>query len=263
MSETSPSQQRAWTLYGHRGARAEFPENTMRAFERAIEVGADALETDVHVTADGKVVVAHDDDGVRMANTPEPINQSTFEEVSKWDAGWGFVDEQGSRPFKDQGFHIPLLADVFDAFPDTLMNIDIKAPGALVAQTVVEAVRAAKAEHRTLLTSFRSETINTVKRLGYEGETGCGQLEVIRLAFLPRSIQRIIGRPGHRAQLPTHYGPLRFASESFISKCHDIGMQVDFWTINDPVEAAQLIALGADGIVTDDPARLASALADI
>src|SRR5688572_26510626 len=94
----------ALRLYAHRGASAELPENTMAAFRRALELGADALETDVHMTRDGHVMVSHDPDGRRRAGIAATIRGSTLEEVRGWDMG--------------DGHRMPTLEEALVAFPD-------------------------------------------------------------------------------------------------------------------------------------------------
>src|SRR5215510_5737211 len=86
-------------VYAHRGAPAERPENTLASFRRALELGADALETDVHLTADGAVVAIHDATGARVAGVESAISASSLAEIRAWDAGYAFVDARGERPF--------------------------------------------------------------------------------------------------------------------------------------------------------------------
>ncbi|HWQ29275.1 MAG TPA: glycerophosphodiester phosphodiesterase family protein, partial [Dehalococcoidia bacterium] len=81
----------SFRLYAHRGAARERPENTICAFERALELGADALELDVHATRDGTLVVAHDPDGRRMAGVASVIRETSLADVQAWDVGHGFV----------------------------------------------------------------------------------------------------------------------------------------------------------------------------
>src|SRR5262249_24581506 len=110
-------------VYAHRGAAAERPENTLPSFARALELGADALEMDVHATRDGTLVVSHDPDGARMCNVARVLGEADWAEVSRWDAGWGFRAPDGSRPFAGQGVSIPRLVDVVRAFPGVLLNV--------------------------------------------------------------------------------------------------------------------------------------------
>jgi glycerophosphoryl diester phosphodiesterase len=241
-------------LYAHRGASAERPENTMSAFERAVEVGADVLELDVQLTRDGQLIVAHDDHCARMTGAQTTWAELDLAEARSLDAGWGFVAEDGSRPFAGQNISVPRFVEVLEAFPKTLVNVDIK--GERSVQAMLDAVREARAEDRVTIASFQTRTLVAVRRAGYGGATSLSQGEVATLVSLPALLWRQLPYTGSAAQVPTHQGPLRFDRATFIAKCHSIGLRVDFWTIDDPDEATRLIALGADGIMTNDPARL-------
>jgi glycerophosphoryl diester phosphodiesterase len=216
-------------IYAHRGASLELPENTLPAFRRAIELGADALETDAHVTADGVLVLSHDPDGSRMFRVPRRIAECTFEEVRSWGA--------------------PSLEEMLGAFPGVPINVDLKVEAAVLA---VQTLRRLGAEEQVLLASFRSSTLRRVRALGYRGSTSLGRSEVARLLSLPAAAQRgPLACPGRAAQLP-----LSLAQPWVVARCHALGIRVDYWTVNDPAQALRLVALGADGIMTDDPARI-------
>src|SRR5262249_25140992 len=118
-------------LYAHRGASAERPENTMIAFERAIEVGVDALELDVHLTRDGTFIVSHDPDAVRMAGSALAWRNLDLADAQRLDAGWGFVAADGTRPFAGKGIAVPRFEDVLTSF-DVHINVDIKGDPAAV-----------------------------------------------------------------------------------------------------------------------------------
>jgi glycerophosphoryl diester phosphodiesterase len=247
-------------LYAHRGAAAERPENTMPAFERAIEIGVDALEMDVHVTRDGHLIVSHDDNAARMAAAPLPWAQLDLADARRLDVGWGFVAVDGTRPFAGQGIAVPLFDDVLAAFPKIALNVDIKSdPRA--AKIIVELVKARGAEARVTIASFHLSQITAVRKLSYGGETALAQSEVASLFALPAVLWKQLPFTGTAAQIPTHAGPLRFDREPFIAKCHLLGLRVDFWTIDDVEEAKRLLALGADGIMTNDPAAIRPAFA--
>jgi glycerophosphoryl diester phosphodiesterase len=242
-------------LYAHRGAAAELPENTLPAFARALEVGARALEMDVHATRDGVLVVSHDPDGARMAGVPRAIRDVSWDEVSRWDAGQGFVDAAGGRPFAGKGMGLPRFVDVVRAFPGTPLNVDLKAS---VAELAVELLRAERAEERVCLASFSAATMRRVRALGYRGTTGLARSEVAQLLALPALAQRGPLRPaGGAAQLP-----LSLARPWVIGRCKALGLRVDFWTANDEPTARRLLALGVDGIMTDDPRKLAPVVND-
>jgi len=117
-------------------------------------------------------------------------------------------------------------------------------------------VRRLKAEERVTIASFHTATMVAVRRRGYGGETGLSQGEVATLIAMPALLWRQLPFTGTAAQVPTHQGPLRFDRSTFIAKCHNLGLRVDFWTIDDRAEAERLLGLGADGIITNDPAAL-------
>jgi glycerophosphoryl diester phosphodiesterase len=241
-------------LYAHRGASAERPENTMLAFERAIEVGVDAIETDVHLTRDGHLIVSHDETAARMTGSRLTWAEVTLEDARRLDAGWGFVARDGSRPFAGKGVTIPTFEDVLVAFPRAHLNVDLKEARAIGA--MLELVRRHRAEDRVTIASFQTSTAVAVRRRGYAGETALSQGEVATLLGLPAVLWRQLPFTGTAAQVPTKQGPLHFDRPSFIAKCHAIGLRVDFWVIDEPAEAQRLLELGADGIMTNDPAAI-------
>ena len=247
-------------LYAHRGAAAELPENTMPAFRRALELGADALETDAWLTRDGHVVVAHDPTGRRMAGVAAAIRSSSLAQVRSWDAGWGFVDGAGRRPFAGKGVRIPTLEELLVELPDVPVNVDLKEPAPEMITAALATIRRARAEDRVLLASFSSCTLARVRRQGWTGPTGLGRLDVARLLLAPARVLSLFPPRGTRAQLPVRLPGFALAREGVVARCHAAGLQVDFWTVNDPAEARRIAALGADGVMTDDPAAVAPSL---
>jgi glycerophosphoryl diester phosphodiesterase len=220
-------------IYAHRGASKELTENTLPAFRRALDLGADALETDVHATADGVLVTSHDPDGARLFGVQRPIAESSYREVQAWG--------------------VPSLEEVVSAFPGVPVNVDLKMP---VADLAVALLRRMGAEDQVTLASFSSATLRRVRSLGYRGPTSLGRSEVARLVSLPAAAQRgPLRPPGSAAQLP-----LSLAKPWVIARCHALGLRVDYWTVNDPALALRLVAMGADGIMTDDPASIVPAL---
>src|SRR5690349_6793358 len=144
-------------LYGHRGAAAERPENTMPSFERAVECGVDVLEMDVHVTRDGHLIVAHDDTADRTTGARLRWGDIDLAEAQKLDAGWGFVGKDGSRPFAGQGIRVPLFEDVLTAWPGMLINVDIK--GDRAVDIMLDLVAKHRADERVTIASFQLRTL--------------------------------------------------------------------------------------------------------
>ncbi len=242
-------------LYAHRGAAAERPENTLVSFERAVEIGVDALEMDVHLTRDDQLIVAHDDTGMRMAATPVAWSSIDLVDAQRLDVGWGFVAADGTRPFAGKGIRVPLFADVLDAFPRVRINVDIKKDERAIG-AMLGLLEAKRAVDRVTIASFKTRIAIDVRRRGYAGETALSQGEVVALLGMPAPLWRALPRTGNAAQVPVAQGPVRFDRPTFIAKCHALGLRVDFWTVDDRDEAERLLALGADGIMTNDPALM-------
>ena len=244
-------------LYAHRGAAAEEPENTLPGFQRAASYGVHGLEMDVHMTRDGVVVVAHDTDGQRMCRESLAIKHTTYADLKTWDAGWGFVDLEGNRPFADKDYRIPRFADVLDHFPDLIINVDLKQKSPSMVSAVLQIVRDAQAQERVILASFSQTTLLHLRYRGYKGITAMGPIEVASAIYGPSFIVRRLPYRGLAAQIPTRAGTRLLATARNIARIQKTGARVDFWTINDPEEAKHLLAMGADGIMTDDPKALA------
>jgi len=229
----------------------------MPAFERAVELGVDALELDVHITRDGHLIVAHDDTAQRMTAVRAAWTDLELADARRLDAGWGFLLPDGTRPFAGRGIGVPTLEAVIDAFPRARLNVDIKR-GARAIEAALELVRRMRAEDRVTLASFHLGTLIALRRRGYGGETGLSGGELGALLSMPALLWRQLPFTGTAAQVPVTAGAgaLRFDRTAFIAKCHSLGLRVDFWTIDDPDTAQRLLALGADGIMTNNPAAI-------
>jgi glycerophosphoryl diester phosphodiesterase len=179
-------------------------------------------------------------------------------DAQRLDVGWGFLAPDGSRPFAGQGIFAPRFEDVLDAFPRVRINVDLKGDRAVaVMLALIEQKRAAD---RVTIASFQTRTAIEVRRKGYQGETALSQYEVVSLLGLPAVAWRQLPLTGTAAQVPVAQGPIRFDRPAFLAKCHSLGLRVDYWVVDDPAEATRLLELGADGIMTNDPAAIAHAV---
>lgn len=232
-------------LYGHRGAAAHHPENTMQAFSAAVQAGVDALETDVRITADEQVVVFHDADGQRTCNRPARLREVPWSEVATWDAG------DGAPPMR--------LSELLESWPSLFINVDVKDDDEDAALRTLEVVRKANREQTVGLATFHPRVADVLRRAGWRGQMSLVAREVAAVRLLPTFVgRRLIA--GNAAQIPTHSRGFRLDGAGFIRRCHRLGLRVDYWTIDDPTEAAALVQRGADGIVTNDPAAVGAAL---
>ncbi len=243
-------------LYAHRGAAFELPENTLEAFALALELGAQAIETDAHLTRDGRVVLSHDPTGQRMAGVPMAIRDATLGEVRTWDVSARFVP-RGRDARQDRAYRIPTLDEALAAFPHAVFNVDAKQEHPDMIPALLRCIRGAGATDRVRVASFSTRNLVRTRALGYEGETGLSPTEVARAVLLPL---RLVHVRGNAAQVPKRAHGITFASPRVIDRFHALGLRVDFWTIDDPDEAKRLFAMGADGVMTDDVRTLANAL---
>ncbi len=251
-------------VFGHRGASGRLPENTLASFRLALEEGADVLETDVHLTRDGQVVVAHDDDLERMSDGRGPLAAHTFAELRRLDAGHGFtLDDGASFPERGRGHRIPLLAEVFETFPQVRFNIELKQADPALARAVVALVRETDRAPRTLLTAGEDAAMATLRaeiaRAGLQPALGASSGEIA--AFIHAVLQGAPPPPGLQAlQVPPAFSGQPLVTESFVAHAHAHELQVHVWTINREAEMTRLIELGVDGVMSDFPGRLRALL---
>ncbi len=228
-------------LYAHRGASAQAPENSLAAFEIALADGANALELDVHRTADGHFVVAHDPDGARTAGCDERIAEVSLDEVRQWTTG---------------GESVPTLTEFLLAFPDTPLSIDLKPNDPTAVAPLLDVLSEHNGKDRVTFASFHDHLVWRARKLGWKGRTALTRGEVAALRFAPLALARNLIR-GHAAQIPMRSGPIRLDRRAFLDRCKKLGLRADYWVVNDPDEARTLLTAGATGLMSDDPVRLA------
>ncbi|MEJ5363417.1 MAG: glycerophosphodiester phosphodiesterase family protein, partial [Spirochaetota bacterium] len=137
-------------IFAHRGYSKEYPENTALAFEKAIELGADVIETDVHLSCDGHVVVVHDDELSNITNGTGKVAQLTLQEIKSLDAAYHFTVDGVSYPYRGKDITIMTLEEMLDAFPDQRFNVDLKDNNIVLAEKFCDIVLRYKSEHRVL-----------------------------------------------------------------------------------------------------------------
>lgn len=239
-------------VWAHRGIGARMPENTLEAFQLAIDEGAYGIELDVHLSRDGVCVVCHDETIDRTSDGTGMIANLTLAELRQFD----FSQVEG-KTFPGVGpCAIPTLAEVLAlAAPSALkVNIELKTdrtvyPG--IEERVLDEIRAAGMEQRVIVSSFNRESVARFKALG----------SGIPVAFLfsrpPRRLKRDI-----RAGEWDAIHPYRlWARRGLIRAAHKAGVQVRAYTVDDENEARRLMRRGIDGIFTNDATTMAAAVA--
>ncbi len=238
-------------VLAHRGLALEAPENSLLAFAHALALGVTHIETDVHASADGVAVIAHDADLSRVAGRPDRVGGLTVAELAALDLG--------------EGQHVPTLAEALDAFPEARFNIDLKSADAV--EPTVDAIRAARAEHRVLLTSFserrRRAALSHLPHVATSASGPRFAAALLASVLGGGPLVRAALRGLHAVQIPLRAIGLDTVSPARIRAFHAAGVEVHVWTINETTEMTRLLALGVDGIVTDRADRALEVVATL
>jgi len=240
----------------HRGGAALYPENTLVAFEMAVEVDrAGMLELDVHTTADGVLVVHHDDTVDRTTDGSGPVHSFTLAELRQLDAAYEFTADEGETyPYRGQGVQIPTLQEVLEAFPDVSMSIEAKQiEPPLVAELTAE-IEAFQRIDSVMLTSFDDATLEAITDELPEVAVNFGE-NATRCAVFQHVLQAGWGSCPVGDVLtvsPTSSG-IAVITDDLLSSAHARDIPVFAWTIDESAEMEELLAMGVDGIMTDRP----------
>ncbi len=241
----------------HRGGRRAAPEETLPAFQHAAELGIDVLEMDLHTTSDGVVVCQHDAEVDRTTDGTGRINDMTFEEVRRLDAGYRFTADGGAtHPFRGMGVQIPTFREVLSAFPDLHYAIEIKQASPPIVDEVVAILRETGADARVSVAAFADPVVLAVREAAPDLVTALALGEIVAFTRLDDDSERDYRAPGHLLQIPTRQGNLEVLTADLVERAHRLGMRVQVWTINNPAEMREVLDLGVDGVMTDDPERL-------
>jgi glycerophosphoryl diester phosphodiesterase len=236
--------------FAHRGSRYLWPENTIEAFQGAVDLGYRYLETDAHVTADGVVVAFHDHKLEQLTNGAGKVSDWRWEDLRLLDAGYRFKPEDGF-PRRGDGVGIPRFDELLRTFPDALFNVDLKERN--VADALAGLVRSEGAEERVLAASFHDFHIARY-RAASPGRvaTSAGPREVGR-AWLSSRRGKPVATTADAIQVPERFGAFGVVDARFVTSAHEGGKHVHVWTVNDTPAMHRLLDLGVDGIVTDRP----------
>ncbi|MFG2116983.1 glycerophosphodiester phosphodiesterase [Streptomyces sp. NPDC048718] len=233
--------------FAHRGGTADGLENTAAAFRRAATAGYRYFETDVHTTADGRLVAFHDATLDRVTDAAGRIR----------DLPWSAVREArvaGREP-------LPLFADLLEEFPEARWNVDLKTESAL--EPLLGTIRAANAWDRVCVSSFTEARVARAQRLaGPRLATSYGVTGVLGLRLRSLGIPAALRSGAVAAQVPERQAGVPVVDRRFVRAAHARGVQVHVWTVNEPERMHALLDLGVDGIMTDHLQTLRGVLTD-
>ncbi|HEY8922492.1 MAG TPA: glycerophosphodiester phosphodiesterase family protein [Candidatus Limnocylindria bacterium] len=236
-------------VVAHRGAATVAPENTMEAYRRAVEMGADAIKLDVQLTADGELALMHDETVERTTDLTGPIATMTLKQLRAADAGFRFEAPDGTFPFRGKGLTVPTLREVLDWLPDgTGLVVEAKARAATAP--TIEALRGSRvrAAGAVSLISFEEAIIDEARGLDPEIPTGYLLVPSQPIeAALTYAVEH-----GHAAVHP-YEGDLGLDPGPILSLATAYGRLMGCYVVNDPARMQQLAAYGLWGFVTDVP----------
>ena len=276
----NPWTERRVLCYAHQGGAKEAPSSTLYALRQAVAGGADAIELDVHSTSDGHLVVCHDPTLDRTTDGAGPISAHTLAEVRKLDNAYWYVPGEDvvaglpadryplrGRAPADPELGVATVEEVLDAFPDVILNFDIKQTAPAVEpyeERLAGTLRSAGRTEGVIVASFDDRATDAFSAHAPEIATSPGFSGV---ADFVRAVQTGDEPPdrlrGYAAlQVPAYFGDTQVVDERFVAVAHGIGLAVHVWTIDDPTEMRRLVGLDVDGIMTDFPSVLAGVLAE-
>jgi glycerophosphoryl diester phosphodiesterase len=260
--------------YAHQGGAKEGPSSTLWAMERAVAAGADAIELDVHATADGHVVVCHDPTVDATTNGSGRIGALTLAELRALDNAYWWVPGSVVAPGRPEGEYllrgrapadaqlgIATLDEVLDAFPGVIVNLDIKQRDPPYEEAVARCLRDHGRGDDVIVASFNDAATDAFRAAAPEYATSAGTLGVAafwRAAHVGEPLPTV---PFAALQVPVQASGVTVCDDVLVEAAHGAGVAVHVWTIDDPDEMSRLIALGVDGIITDVPSVAVSVIA--
>ena len=238
-------------VIAHAGSEL-YPHDTMYALERYAAMGVDILEMDLHMTADGKIILIHDDTVDRTTDGTGDVREMTLAEDQELDAGWYWTEDGETYPLRGQGITIPTLREVFETFPGYPMIIEIKQEEPSMAEPLCELIREYGMELKVIVPSFNDAAMHEFRSTCPEVATAAANDEARE--FVIRGFMLMTGTisPEYVAlQVPETRDDIPVTTRLFVWLAHRNNLQVHIWTINDPEDMRRFINMGVDGIMTD------------
>jgi glycerophosphoryl diester phosphodiesterase len=227
--------------FAHRGFSGKYPENTMLAFEKAIEVGCEGIEFDVHFSKDGKLVIVHDETIDRTSNQNGFVKDLTYEELCQADFSYKFQKEYGFQRIPTLEEYLELVKD-----KDIITNIELKTcifeyPG--IEQVVYDLIRKYDLRDKMIISSFNHYSVMRMKEI--DPDIKCGLLTESWLIKAGEYVKNCGVECFH--PIGTMLNP------ETVKEVRDNGIEINTWTVNKPEEVDYMINLGVDGIIGNNP----------
>jgi glycerophosphoryl diester phosphodiesterase len=237
-------------VIAHRGGGGEWPEETLYAFEQAIKIGVDVLEMDVHLTIDGELVLMHNATVDATTDGTGRIGDLTLAEIKKLNAAAKWPPDEKYKDIK-----VPTLPEVFEAFPDMRMNIEIKQKEPSLVTPLCKLLREKKMTDKVLIASGWNSVLHEFRRECPEVATSASVLEVEEFNALDVILNWNYRPDTDAIQWHSEF-IVHIITQKFMDKARSLNLKVHAWTVNELEEMRRMISLGVDGIITDYPSRL-------
>jgi glycerophosphoryl diester phosphodiesterase len=220
-------------VFAHRGGMALGPENTIQAFDAGMNAGADGLELDVHLSADGVVVVHHDKTLERTTKGSGPVAARTAAELA--------------------ALNVPTLGDVLRRYPGTRVIIEMKEDSATLGEAVASDVRAAGAVNRVCAAGYGINAVRAARRSLPDMASSASLLEVRRALHRTWVCWPLRSCAWQGYQVPEMAGRLRVVSPRFVRYAHEAGLRVQVWTVDTESDMLRLLDWGVDALISNRP----------
>ena len=242
-------------IIAHQGSSLDLPPNTLEAFHLALDKSADIIELDIWRSKDGTWVVIHDRNLSRITGVNKDITKLTFEEIQLLDAGYNFSDSSGNYLYRNKGYKIPSLEQVFKQFNNEKINIEIKRVSKLGLSDLVQMIKKYQMEKKVLVVSFSYNVIKKFRKISNNQiATAASKSDIMRMIYFGKlpwyKIRFDAFQMPFYSKKVEKYG---LKNTEWIGKMRSKGMEVHYWTVDNSEDIKKAFSIGAGGVITNKP----------
>ena len=242
-------------IIAHQGSSLDLPPNTLEAFQLALDQGADIIELDIWRSKDGTWVVIHDRNLSRITGVNKDISKLTFEEIQSLDAGYNFSDSSGNYLYRNKGYKIPSLEQVFKQFNNEKINIEIKTVSKLGLSDLVEMIKKYQMEKKVLVVSFSYNVIKKFRKISNNQiATAASKSDIMRMIYFGKlpwyKIRFDAFQMPFYSKKVERYG---LKKSDWIDRMQSKGLEVHYWTVDNSEDIKKAFSIGAGGVITNKP----------
>jgi glycerophosphoryl diester phosphodiesterase len=255
-------------VIAHQGGDGLWPGDTLYAYQRAVDLGADVLEMDAHITRDDQIVLMHDEKVDRTTNGIGLIENLTLDQLKQLDAAYQWSNDGGKTfPYRGQGIQVPTLRELFQQFPQMRYVIEIKLTQNPIDKPLCALIQKYNMQDKVVIASFHDEAMQNFRKTCPQVATSASRGEVTKFVLLGKVFLSGLVAPQYQSIQPP-YDPaeslnIPIMTKRFIREAHAKNLAVEPWTIDDPALMKQYIDWGVDGIMTDRPDLMIQVLKEI